>query len=70
MVPPTLAPQPPTLVPQPAQKWAPAGSSVPHSVQCATTGASAWPQPMQNRAPAGLAAWQFTHTGPAAAAAG
>ena len=38
---------------------------MPHSVQCATTGASGWPQPMQNRAPAGFAAWHDAHTGPA-----
>ena len=56
--------QPSTLVPQPAQKWALAGSSAPHSVQCWTAGASCWPQPMQNRAPAGLGAWQDAHTGP------
>ena len=62
--------QAPTLVPHAAQKWAPAGSSVPHSVQCGTAGASGWPQPMQNRAPAGLAAWQFAHAGPAAGAGG
>ena len=54
-----------TRVPQPEQKWAPAGSSVPHSVQCWTAGASCWPQPMQNRAAAGLDAWQDAHTGPA-----
>ena len=54
----------PTRVPQPAQKCALAGSSVPHSVQCWTAGASAWPQPMQNFAPAGFCAWQDAHTGP------
>jgi hypothetical protein len=51
-------------VPQPEQNFALAGSSVPHSVQWCTAGASAWPQPMQNLAPAGLAAWQDAHTGP------
>jgi hypothetical protein len=62
-----VRPQAPTRVPQVAQKWAAAGSSVPHSVQCTTAGASAWPQLMQNRAPAGFDAWQEAHAGPAAA---
>ena len=56
--------QAPTRVPQPEQKCALGGSSVPHSVQCWTAGASAWPQPMQNFAPAGFGAWQDAHTRP------
>ena len=43
------------------------GSSAPHSVQCATAGASGWPQLMQNRAPAGFGPSQFAHTGPGTA---
>ena len=54
-------------VPQPEQKWALAGSSAPHSVQCWTVGVSRSPQPMQNFAPAGLGAWQDAHAEPAAA---
>ena len=56
----------PVWVPQPEQNRAAAGSSVPHSVQCWTAGASRWPQPMQNLAPAGLGAWQDAHTAPEA----
>jgi hypothetical protein len=58
--------QPPTLVPHAAQKWAPGDSSVPHSLQCCTAGAIAWPQLMQNRAPAGFGASQDAQTVPAA----
>jgi hypothetical protein len=59
--------QPPTRVPQLAQKRAPPGSSVPHSVQWVTAGASPWPQLMQNFASAGFEALQDAHTTAAAA---
>ena len=64
---PARRPQPPTRVPQLAQKRAAPGSSVPHSVQWVTAGASPWPQLMQNFAPAGFEAWQDAHATPAAA---
>jgi hypothetical protein len=53
-------------VPQFAQKRAPPGSSVPHSAQWVTAGASPWPQFMQNFAPAGFEAWQDAQTAPVA----
>jgi len=55
-------------VPQFAQKRAVDGSSFPHSVQCLTAGAIAWPQPMQNFAPAGFGVEQDAHAAVAAVA--
>src|ERR1700722_17088453 len=60
----------PAGVPQLAQNLAAPGSSVPHSVQCFTAGAIAWPQPMQNLAPAGFDVEQLAQARPAGAGAG
>ena len=57
-------------MPQLAQNLAAPGSSVPHSVQCFTAGAIAWPQPMQNFAPAGFDVEQLAQATPVGAGAG
>ena len=54
-------------MPQLAQNLAAPGSSVPHSVQCFTAGAIAWPQPMQNFAPAGFDVEQLAQATPVGA---
>lgn len=55
-------------MPQLAQNFAPPGSSLPHSVQCLTTGAIGVPQLMQNLAPAGFTVLHDAQAGPAAVA--